>query len=175
VYSWIYRDRRRVEAVIPDEFQIQGTWFCVRRNLAFSLSCRSACLLVLMSRPGHQGIGFGAAFDDPWFDSAGTIADFVTGNLKQIVFAQCLADGLFRRHEPLRQQRIAGNRKAHLPRQLIVNERRLSADPPNHIMPQQSRPQFTANHRRGFAAQVIQIQRLLNREYIEFHMPAIAV
>ena len=146
MYAWTCRDRRIAKAVIPDEFQIQGTWFCVRCNLASSLSCRWACWLVLMSRPGHQGIGFRTPFDDPRFDSPRAIADFVTGNLKQIVFAQRLADGFFRRHQPLRQKRIAGNRKAHLPRKLLMNKCRLSADPPNHIIPQQSRPQFTANH-----------------------------
>ena len=156
------QDRRIAVAVIPDEFQIQGTWFCVRCNLAFSLPCRFVCLLVLTPQFRHQRIRFGAAFEDSRLNAPRSIADFVTGNLKQIVFTQCLADGFFRRHQPLRQKHIARNRKAHLTRQLIVNKCRLSADQPNHIIPQQGRPQFTVNHRRGFAAQMIQIQRLLN-------------
>ena len=72
------------------------------------------CLFVLVSRFGHQLIALGAAFDYAGFDSAGSIADFVTGNLKQVVFAKCLPDGFVRRHEPLRQKRIARNRKTHL-------------------------------------------------------------
>ena len=57
-------------------------------------------------------MAFGTAFDHAWFDPAGAIADFVAGNLKETVFAQRLPDRFIRRHQPLRQERVAANRKA---------------------------------------------------------------
>ena len=89
----------------------------------FSRNCTvlSSRLLVLVSRLGHQFVGLGAAFDYPWLDSAGAITNFVAGNLKKVVFAKCLPDRFIRRHEPLRQKRIAGNGKAHLTGKLMVN------------------------------------------------------
>ena len=56
----------------------------------------------MVSRLGHQLIAFGAAFDYAGFDSAGSIADFVAGNLKKVVFAQCLPDRFIRRHTMLK-------------------------------------------------------------------------
>ena len=72
------------------------------------------CLFVLVSRFGHQWMRFGPAFDYTRFDAAGSVTDFVAGNLKKVVFAQFLADRFLRRHHPLRKKRIARNSKTHL-------------------------------------------------------------
>ena len=86
------------------------------------------CLLVLVPWFGHQGIAFGAAFDYPRFDSAGSVTDFVAGNLKKVVSAQRFPDRFLRRHQPLRQKRIACNSKTHLAGKFIVNKGCLSTD-----------------------------------------------
>ena len=95
-------------------------------SLSRNCSVLCFCLFVLVSRLGHQQVTFGAAFDHAGFDPAGTIADFVAGNLKKVVLAQRLPDRFVRRHQPLRQKRIARNGKTHLAGKLIVNKRRLS-------------------------------------------------
>ena len=111
------------------EFRVRELYFSLR---IISLSRNGAvlyfCSLVLVSRLGHQFIGFGSAFDYAWFDSAGAVADFVIGYLQKIVMAQSFANRFLRRHQPLRQQGIARNSKTHLPREFIMNERCLGAN-----------------------------------------------
>jgi len=43
------------------------------------------------------------------------------------------------------------------------------------VISQQYRPEFTANHIRRFAAQMVQIQRLFNRKQIKLGMSSIAI
>ena len=98
------------------------------------------CLSVLVSRFGHQFIGFGTAFDYTRFDAAGAIADWVAGDLKKVVLAQRFPDRFLGRHEPLRQKGIARHSETHLAGKLIVNRRRLSTNQPYHVISQQGRP-----------------------------------
>ena len=126
-----------------------------------SLSCVAVLCLplrVLMSWLGHQVVWLGPTLDDPWFDSAGAVADFVGGNLQKTVAAQCLADGWFRREQPLRQERIAGNGKAHPAGPLVMHEGRLRADHPDHVIGQQCCPQLTANHIRRLASEMVEVE-----------------
>ena len=105
-----------------------------------SARCLVFCLLVLTSRLSHQGVFFKTTFDDPRFDSAGAVANFVAGNLIKSVLAKCLTDAVVWWHEPLGQKGIAGDRETHLTRELLVNKRRLSTDEPDHVISQQCRP-----------------------------------
>ncbi len=68
---------------------------------SLSRKCAVLCLLVLIPRLGHQCKFLRTTFDNPRFDPTGAVADFIAGNLTEIVFAKYLPDGFIRWHEPL--------------------------------------------------------------------------
>ena len=68
---------------------------------SLSRKCAVLCLLVLIPRLGHQCIFFETTLDHPRFDSAGTVADFIAGDLKKIVRAEHFPNKFGRWHEPL--------------------------------------------------------------------------
>jgi hypothetical protein len=56
-----------------------------------------------------------------------------------------------------------------------VRDGRVANHPSNQIVAKQRREEFLPHHGRRFASQVFKVQRLLDLESIEFHIPSIAV
>ncbi len=53
-----------------------------------------------------------------------------------------------------------------------MRQRRVAYHPTNQIVGQKGRPELLGHHRRRLAAHVIEVQRLLDVEDVEFHVPA---
>ena len=111
------------------------------------------------------------AFKDAGFDSAGAIGDddladsfqqrlAETSNLRwEIPWAE---------HHPGREQMLARSGEADLARLFAVQQGGGGRRGADEVVGQQRRPQFLANHLRRLAADMVQMERLLDRADIEF-------
>jgi hypothetical protein len=97
------RDGRVHRPVILTEFFRQGARLSMYyTSLSRNLTILRFCLLVLISRFGHQRILLNTAFNNPWLDPARPVANFIASNLLKSMLVNLLTQVGLRGQYPLR-------------------------------------------------------------------------
>ena len=125
----------------------------------------------------HQLILRVSLLDNTRLKSAWSIGDFASGDLiehREAVVSE-VVDVAQRELHPRGQEILACAREADLAWLFVVQQGRAGGSDANQIVGQDRRPDFAANHLGRLAANMSEIQRVLDTADIEFRIPTKAI
>ena len=118
-----------------------------------------------------------AALEDTRFNAAGAVGYLVGGNMGQqhLVHRPRIAAGSRGQDHPGRQDALAGQGETQLTGLFPMHPSGRGDHLTDQIVGQQRHPQFPADHGGRLAADVVQVQRLLDVANVQLHIPAKAI